>query len=48
VPPPIDAGWDPPPGRELVLQFSRGDPVRVPISERERIEKTLLRGRRTI
>jgi ATP-dependent Clp protease ATP-binding subunit ClpX len=48
VPPPRDAGWDAPPGRELVLQFSRGEPVRVPVSERERIEKALRRSKRAI
>lgn len=48
VPPPRDGGWDAPPGRELLLQFSRGEPIRVPITERERIEKALLRGKRTI
>lgn len=49
APPPVNAGWDtPPPMKELLLEFSGGLTVHVPLTERERIEKLMLRGNRTI
>lgn len=42
--PPPNSGWDTPKGgKELLLVFSEGISVRLPLSERERIEKLMLR-----